>query len=178
MLFTGIFCIDHHQHSDIKLENVVLTEQFYAKLVDFGLAFEFPANAPTSYLGIPTGTHVYLAPECWTGLYSTASDMWALGVLLSYLLFLVPPYFDSENERPCALSVSATPTNRKNNVQLEKLYPFTSLNPVRFKKRHVSSECKDFMQRLFRKRSCERLTAEDALKHPWLTKYSNVGLVE
>ncbi len=67
------------------------------KLIDFGVATEFPRGTKSFELGKVVGTAAYLAPECWTGTYGTGSDMWALGVLACYLLFSEPPTGTAEN---------------------------------------------------------------------------------
>jgi serine/threonine protein kinase len=75
-------------HRDLKPENVMLTRcnaAMQAKLVDFGLAIpiDVAMQAPQAVLG----TELYLAPEARCGEYSPASDMWALGKVLCFMLF-------------------------------------------------------------------------------------------
>jgi serine/threonine protein kinase len=99
-------------------------ENYSVKLIDFGSAFEFPEKSPIAYIGYTAGTPAYLAPECWKGLYSPATDMWAFGVLLCYLLFLQPPYFDPQCDNDCKAAISGmsfTP-DKGENVHLKKLY--------------------------------------------------------
>eukprot|EP01022_Parablepharisma_sp_SALTPOND_P004838 TRINITY_DN121091_c2_g1_i1.p1 TRINITY_DN121091_c2_g1~~TRINITY_DN121091_c2_g1_i1.p1 ORF type:complete len:711 (-),score=79.37 TRINITY_DN121091_c2_g1_i1:829-2961(-) len=78
-------------HGDLKLENVIITNDFRVKLIDFGGAIEFSNARPVVSLQKLVGTVAYMAPECWNGDYSPASDMWALGVIASKLLFNEPP---------------------------------------------------------------------------------------
>jgi calcium-dependent protein kinase len=75
-------------HRDIKPENVMLTRceaAVQCKLVDFGLAIpiDLARRAPQAVIG----TELYLAPEARCGEYSPASDMWALGKVLCFMLF-------------------------------------------------------------------------------------------
>ena len=47
-------------HRDIKLENVLISNNFRVKLIDFGFAVVLP---PSHYLNIFCGTPTYMAPE-------------------------------------------------------------------------------------------------------------------
>jgi len=151
---------------------------YAVKLIDFGSAFEFPENSPIAFVGYRNGTPAYLAPECWKGLYSPATDMWAVGVLLCYLLFLKPPYFDPPSDDECKAAISGMnfTTDKGESVHLKRLYSIVNII-VRYENRFVSKECKEFLSGLLRKKYQDRLTARGALAHPWIKKYSNSGLV-
>ncbi len=79
-------------HRDLKSQNVVITPEGRAKVLDFGLAARMPsadAEAVTKtqeaipHAGMLVGTLAYMAPEVLRGEVATArSDIWALGVLL------------------------------------------------------------------------------------------------
>ncbi|EKF98530.1 protein kinase, putative [Trypanosoma cruzi] len=59
---------------------IKLTEDVIPIVVtDFGLAFMLEDRRRTGRGG---GTRPYIAPECWNGRTTTASDMWSLGCLL------------------------------------------------------------------------------------------------
>lgn len=76
----------HHCHSskithrDIKLENIMITEDSQAKLIDFGLS----KNATQAdIMKSMTGTPYYMAPEVFeSDKYGNAVDLWSLGVVL------------------------------------------------------------------------------------------------
>lgn len=83
-------------HRDLKLENIVINEETgRAKLVDFGYA-KFETGKMTS---VVCGTPNYMAPELQRRMahYSKPVDVWALGVILFYLLFESFP-FKGKNE--------------------------------------------------------------------------------
>lgn len=84
----GALCYLHSKnicHRDIKLENIILTNQFDPKLIDFGFACQ---DSHDSSLNFFCGTHIYMAPELIKKVpYSgSASDCWAFGVLVYRIL--------------------------------------------------------------------------------------------
>ncbi len=72
-------------HGDIKASNVMVDQQGRYTLMDFGAGTEFdPEQDQSGYL---IGTLLYMAPELFgKNRLSTASDIYALGVLLFYLV--------------------------------------------------------------------------------------------
>jgi membrane-associated tyrosine- and threonine-specific cdc2-inhibitory kinase len=66
-------------HLDIKLDNVLITEDDHCKLADFGLVFDL-ANSPRSRA--IEGDSRYLAPELMQGNYCLANDIFSLGITL------------------------------------------------------------------------------------------------
>lgn len=64
-------------HLDIKLDNVLITDNNHCKLADFGLVFDL-GNSPRSRA--VEGDSRYLAPELMQGNYCLANDIFSLGV--------------------------------------------------------------------------------------------------
>ncbi|KAJ1926740.1 hypothetical protein IWQ60_003549 [Tieghemiomyces parasiticus] len=88
-------------HRDLKLGNILLTEDMKVKLCDFGLATRFDQTTTGGDVlamgggGEPRtmcGTPNYIAPEIWARrTYGPPSDMWSLGCLfVSFLLGRAP----------------------------------------------------------------------------------------
>lgn len=68
---------------DFKTSNVLLDENFQAKLSDFGLAREGPTPGSSHVSTAVVGTHGYAAPDyIETGHLSSKSDVWSFGVVL------------------------------------------------------------------------------------------------
>ena len=78
-------------HRDLKLENIMVASNGYAKLIDCGLAKPLKEDQHTFTM---CGTPVYFAPEVIksTG-YGRKAEIWALGVLLHELLSGNPPFY-------------------------------------------------------------------------------------
>lgn len=73
-------------HRDVKSKNVMLENDFSAKLVDFGIAKLGPKNYRSTGTN-PCGTFGYMDPQCISeGTCSAKSDVYSFGVLLLELI--------------------------------------------------------------------------------------------
>ena len=85
-------------YRDLKPENLLINNDGYLKLCDFGLCkiIEERRELTSSFSGSPE----YISPEIITGIgHSFMSDWWSFGVLTYELLFGVPPFYDNTIER-------------------------------------------------------------------------------
>src|SRR5579859_5351693 len=81
-------------HRDIKPSNILLDEDGYLYLADFGIAAII--DEETIVNGRVMGTPIYMAPELYQGYGSESSDIYAMGILLYEMLTGFVP-FDGEN---------------------------------------------------------------------------------
>ncbi|KAK4699362.1 ser/thr/tyr protein kinase RAD53, partial [Phenoliferia sp. Uapishka_3] len=141
-------------HRDIKPENLLLTRgaRPIAKVTDFGLAKMVDTN---TMLRTACGTPSYLAPEvilkeAHAG-YGTQVDSWSIGVVLYSCMTNATPFDESES----------TPLPQR---MQERYVDFSNLNMDY----GISDIGIDFLRRLLIINPAERMSASDALKHPWL----------
>ncbi|KAJ8660352.1 hypothetical protein O0I10_003809 [Lichtheimia ornata] len=150
-------------HRDLKPENVLIVdkEKLHVKVTDFGLAKIKPTDEK---LQSQCGTPNYVAPEVLNPTsirsYGKECDMWSLGVMLYICLCGFPP-FNEEFEPP----------SMKDQIRLG-LYDF----PPQYWD-GISDEAKDLIRGLLTVDPRKRLTAEAALRHPWMAQDSE-GLYE
>jgi calcium-dependent protein kinase len=153
-------------HRDLKLENFIFENQSpdaEIKLIDFGLSTKYasggglPAGDSLRRMTTMVGTPYYIAPEILnqgefgsTKGYTAAVDCWSLGVIAYMLLSGTPP-FKGRRDREV--------------LQAVRRGKYTLSGP---KWDNVSEEAKDFIRHLLVYNPSKRMTAEAALKHPWL----------
>ena len=86
-------------HRDVKPENILVTKDDFAYLVDFGIA-RAATDPGLTQSGIAMGTYNYMAPERFTGDEVTyRSDIYALACVLDECLTGAPPYRADSVER-------------------------------------------------------------------------------
>jgi len=86
-------------HRDLKPHNILLDDGDEPLVADFGLVKNLDDNSDASVTGTPMGTRQYMSPEqtfAHRADYSTACDVWAIGVILYELLAGVRPFPGSD----------------------------------------------------------------------------------
>ncbi|KAJ4726735.1 CDPK-related protein kinase [Melia azedarach] len=137
-------------HRDLKPENFLFTtrdEDALMKVIDFGLS-DF--IRPDQRLNDIVGSAYYVAPEVLHRSYNVEADMWSIGVI-AYILLCGSRPFWSRTESGIFRSVLRANPNFDDS-------PWPA----------VSSEAKDFVRRLLNKDHRKRMTAAQAVTHPWL----------
>ncbi|KAG1354523.1 putative CDPK-related kinase 3 [Cocos nucifera] len=137
-------------HRDLKPENFLFTtrdENALMKIIDFGLS-DF--NRPDERLNDIVGSAYYVAPEVLHRSYSMEADIWSIGVI-TYILLCGSRPFWARTESGIFRAVLRADPNFDDS-------PWPA----------VSREAKDFVKRLLNKDYRKRMTAVQALTHPWL----------
>ncbi|BHF60545.1 MAP kinase-activated protein kinase 3 [Sparganum proliferum] len=125
------------------------------KLIDFGFAKEI---LPGTYLNSPCFTPYYVAPEVFgPSSYDKRCDIWSLGVITYILLCGYPPFYSQGGD-----PLSPGMKTRIRNGQ----YTFP---PGEWSA--VSNEAKDLIQKLLIVEPERRLTIEQVMQHPWISKH-------
>jgi S1-C subfamily serine protease/serine/threonine protein kinase len=96
-------------HRDVKPSNILLTDNDFAYLIDFGIA-RTAEDSPLTNTGMMIGTWAYMAPERFTtGTTDPRSDVYALTCVLHQCLTGSPPYPGNTLEQQFAGHMSAPP---------------------------------------------------------------------
>ncbi|CAN1315172.1 Calcium-dependent protein kinase 29 [Linum perenne] len=150
-------------HRDLKPENFLLAskdDDAPIKATDFGLSV-FIEEAKLSVAGKVykelVGSAYYVAPEVLKRSYGKEIDVWSAGVILYILLSGVPPFW-AETERGIFNSILET------NLDLQ-----TSPWPK------ISDSAKDLIRKMLARDPSKRITAAQALEHPWLKEGGNAS---
>ncbi|KAL3720927.1 hypothetical protein ACJRO7_005696 [Eucalyptus globulus] len=85
-------------HRDLKTTNILLNEDFHAKIADFGLSRTFASENDSHVSTCPAGTLGYLDPEFHSsGQFTKKSDVYSFGIILFELITGQPASVRSRN---------------------------------------------------------------------------------
>ena len=146
-------------HRDLKLENILISDKEYVentgeeyydiKIIDFGNARIFENTITNSSI---VGSSYYIAPEVFIQKYNKECDLWSAGVILYMLIVGIPP-FEGESDKKIISKIKTGIFDKNNNRWI-----------------NASKEVKDLISKLLVYEPKKRLTANEALQHPWFKK--------
>ena len=98
MICQGLSCAHEQRilHRDLKPDNIFITENGQAKLLDFGIARLLTRTSARASTRV--GTTDYMAPEQFNGAAGMSADLWALGVTFYELLTGARPFTGETGE--------------------------------------------------------------------------------
>ncbi len=155
-------------HRDLKPENIMMESSNIGdlgiKLIDFGSAYIISSSSMWKNLNrekkirLRIGTPYYMAPEVIAGYYDKKCDLWSLGVIMYILLCGEPPFIGEDDYETLEI------------VKLGK-YSYSGSQWS-----NVSKQGKALIDKLLTFDAKKRISAEEALKDPWITNNSLVKL--
>mmetsp|Transcript_8103 Transcript_8103/g.17604 ORF Transcript_8103/g.17604 Transcript_8103/m.17604 type:complete len:445 (+) Transcript_8103:174-1508(+) len=144
-------------HRDIKPENILFEsiadadeEDDSIKLIDFGLSRRHKRNEEP--MTNPVGTAYYMAPELLEGKYDKSCDVWSVGTI-AYIMQCGYPPFNGETDPDIFDAIKRGRYHFPSRAWSNK-----------------SDDVKDFIKCLMTRDVSRRLTAREALGHPWIVR--------
>ena len=138
-------------HRDIKPENILISEEGYLAITDFGIARFKQINNFNEKSGTPS----YMAPEVlFSQNHSFTVDYYALGIIGYELIFGKRPYSSIQRK------------DLKREIFSKEVQIKRYQMPENF-----SLECMDFINKMIKRKQTERLGYDNTKKiieHPWL----------
>jgi calcium-dependent protein kinase len=141
-------------YMDVKPENFLYLTNDTASVLkgtDFGLALKYTQGEK---LATRRGTPVYMAPDVILKSYDPKVDCWSAGVLIFQLLHGRLPYADKLQGHSVR--------------EVWEMIINSDIDLSESTWKNFSSDSKDFISKLLQRDPESRLSAVDALKHPWL----------
>ncbi|CAM5107098.1 unnamed protein product [Natator depressus] len=173
-------------HRDQKPSNILLDADCFVKLCDFGLArslCQIHEDQGSPLLTEYVATRWYRAPEILLSShsYTKGVDMWSIGCILGEMLLGKPifPGTSTVNQIEQILSVIPAPS-QEDILAIHSDYRASVINRISSRRRVTIEEilpssipphALDLLKRLLVFNPDKRLTAEEALQHPYVKRF-------
>lgn len=179
-LQTVAACHKHNlYHGDVKPANFMLRDEphigakglglekkppgSWLRAIDFGCAQQVEDGVA---LTRKTGTPMFMAPEVFIGNYGMEADMWAAGMMMYQLLADRFPWWSTMEE------LNTTTLEAVMEAVIQKDIPM-DYGPWK----SLSKEGHQLINAMLQRTAENRISAEEALRHPWFAKHG-VGVPE
>ncbi|KIY67507.1 Pkinase-domain-containing protein [Cylindrobasidium torrendii FP15055 ss-10] len=171
------FCHENQVlHRDLKPQNLLINRKGELKLGDFGLARAF--GVPVNTFSNEVVTLWYRAPDVLLGsrTYSTSIDVWSCGCIFAEMITGVPLFRGRDNQDQLLhiMRVIGTPSDAQLKAMakdtpevLNKSFPKYPRIPLSQVVPKATPQAIDLLERLLKFDPNERLSASDALNHPY-----------
>jgi len=148
-------------HNDLKPDNFLFDKDDNLKVIDFGMSKRLPRM---KFLHDLVGTPYYTAPEVIDGNYGTSADIWSIGVVVYVMLFGYPPFYVDPGDNAHLEHEEIYRQIREGfTPKVKEGYGawFPDFIPV-------SDAARDFVAKCLKLHPKDRITAHEALSHPWM----------
>ena len=178
-------------HRDQKPSNILLNQECHMKLCDFGLARSLTHEAheseqsPNPALTEYVATRWYRAPEILLASpkYTKGVDMWSVGCILGEMLLGTPIFPGTSTFNQLERILKYIPQPNKNDVDsIHSHYGPSVIERASSGQRksledlvpNITKESTDLLRRLLQFNPNKRITAEEALAHPYVSNFHNL----
>ncbi|KAJ7151453.1 Pkinase-domain-containing protein, partial [Mycena crocata] len=179
------FCHENQVlHRDLKPQNLLINRKMELKLGDFGLARAF--GVPVNTFSNEVVTLWYRAPDVLLGsrTYSTSIDLWSCGCIFAEMISGMPLFRGKDNNDQLLhiMKILGTPSHQQfakmlkdsPEIVLKEFPPLPKMNLAQVLPK-ASPAALDLLERLLKFDPSERISAADALSHPYFTETTNTA---
>ncbi|KAF7343430.1 Pkinase-domain-containing protein [Mycena venus] len=180
------FCHENQVlHRDLKPQNLLINRKMELKLGDFGLARAF--GVPVNTFSNEVVTLWYRAPDVLLGsrTYSTSIDLWSCGCIFAEMISGMPLFRGKDNNDQLMhiMKILGTPSHQqlakmlKDSPEIVLNREFPQLPKINLAQvlPKASPAALDLLERLLKFDPSERISAADALSHPYFTETTNAA---